>query len=615
MNKKLPVTMVAIAMLFISTARANLEVNAGARGEGIGFAYSAIADDAFGVLHNPAGIAFSQGWQVQLQYLRPTEYGYSAYLESPYSGLAAIRFHDERFGALAFNAFQSGSTAEPTSITTINAVNLGYARKLASFAAFGLGTKYQFETNYGKRKAFDLDLGVNINPTPNFTLALAGENILRSEMTPTWLNQEAHLDRKARASVAFGIPFGNNLGFLLAGYQAAETQGQSTRWNSLYNFGSEWWFGILSKVSFGLRGGYAFGKAEYNSTTGDYKRIHAGVSFNLDLGGRDMRLDYGLRTFPFESDENFAVDQFISFSYGFGGVPQQNRKTKQDFADIQTPSFEPTKPPDKQPVGMKSVPVEIKPQAIPAPVSESPKPTTVSEPDLTIKPTALPETAKPMTEPTPTQFEPKPVAATGAVPETPKSPKIGEPDQTAKKAAAPETALPTTEQLPKPTAPVEEAKPVVEPPPVLEVAGIDEVQTVEPTKNMPPPIIENMQPAKIEPNPADYMKLAVSLDVSDISMMGEKRIVFYIRPERVVKLTSWKLYILKSKLKDWSESKLEADAIHYIEGKGIPPINVIWNGTLRNGGHAPAGKYHFILTGIDKTGQRYISGWCKFGLN
>mgnify|MGYP000048469682 CR=1 FL=1 len=660
MNKKLLVTTVAVAMAFVSATGNNLEVNAGARGEGIGFAYSAIADDAFGALHNPAGIASSQGWQIQFQYLRPTEYGYSTYLESPYSGLAAARYNDEKLGSLAFNAFQSGSTAEPTSITTTNTVNIGYARKLASFAAFGLGTKYQFETNYGKRKAFDLDAGINIIPTSNLTLALTGENILRSELTPTWLNQTTYLDRKARAAVAFSIPFGNNLGFLLAGYQATETDGQNSRWNSLYNLGSEWWFGTLSKLSFGLRGGYTMGKAEYNSMDSDYKRLHAGFSFNLDLGGRDMRLDYGIRTFPFDTEEDFAIDQFISFSYGFGGLPQQNRKTKQDYANLQTPPFEPTKPSAERASGKEPVQAELKPSVAHAPISQTPKSPEFSEPYPASKPTALPESTKPIgvpTPPAPVQIEPKPTSTAAPAPETPKPPEVSKPDLTAKPATSPETTKPTNEppqqpipaqvepkpasvavpvpETPKPpeigqiepaAGPIaeqplkpetarEDKKQIPEPPPILEVAQVDEVRPVEPTRNAPPNAAGNLNLAPIEPNPADYLKLAMGLEASNISTMGEKRIVFYIRPERVVKLTSWRLYILKAKLKDWSESKLEADAVHIVEGKGIPPINVIWNGSLKDGRQAPAGKYHFVITGIDRFGQRYISDWCKFGLN
>lgn len=660
MNRKLLVTTVAVAMAFVSATGNNLEVNAGARGEGIGFAYSAIADDAFGALHNPAGIAFSPGWQIQLQYLRPTEYGYSTYLESPYSGLAAARYHDEKFGSLAFNAFQSGSTAEPTSITTTNTVNIGYGRRLASFAAFGLGTKYQFETNYGKRKAFDLDFGVNLVPTSNLTLALTGENILRSELTPTWLNQPTYLDRKVRAAVAFSIPFGHNLGFLLAGYQASETDGQDSRWNSLYNFGSEWWFGTQSKFTFGLRGGYTMGKAEYNSVDSDYKRLHAGFSFNLDLGGRDMRLDYGIRSFPFDAAENFAIDQFISFSYGFGGVPQQNRKTQQDYTNLRTLPVEPTKPVAGQLPGREPVQPEPKPSVAHIPTSQTPKSSEYSESEQASKPTVLPETSKPIggpIPPAPVQVESKPAIVAAPARETPKPPETDQPDPMVKPVTLPEPTKPTmetpqpptsarvepkpasmivpaaetpkppeigqiepatgpiTEQPLKPATTQEDKKQLPEPPPVLEVAQIDEVRPDEPAGNAPPNAAASLAPAQVEPNPADYLKLTMGLDVSDISMMGEKRIVFYIRPERVVKLTSWRLYILKAKLKDWSESRLETDAVHIVEGKGIPPINIIWNGLLKDGRQAPSGKYHFVITGIDRFGQRYISDWCKFGLN
>jgi hypothetical protein len=166
--------------------------------------------------------------------------------------------------------------------------------------------------------------------------------------------------------------------------------------------------------------------------------------------------------------------------------------------------------------------------------------------------------------------------------------------------------------------------------PIVHGQGESAMQPVNPPAAKPAPLLaqntEELAPIESKPIPAitpvqqqpvtaaDYMKLELGLDVSDISIAGETRIVFYLRPVRVVKLTTWKLYIFKARLKDWDEQKAEAFAVHTITGKGIPPINVIWNGLLAEGRMVPSGKYYFIMAGQDKFGQRFISDWCKFAI-
>ena len=71
---------------------AGFDNTTGARGEGIGFSYSVLAEGPFGALYNPAGPAFVKGWQTQFQYYRPTAYGLPSLTESPYGGLAGLNY-------------------------------------------------------------------------------------------------------------------------------------------------------------------------------------------------------------------------------------------------------------------------------------------------------------------------------------------------------------------------------------------------------------------------------------------------------------------------------------------------------------------------------------------
>ena len=104
------------------------------------------------------------------------------------------------------------------------------------------------------------------------------------------------------------------------------------------------------------------------------------------------------------------------------------------------------------------------------------------------------------------------------------------------------------------------------------------------------------------------------MDVADISSMNFKRIVFYLRPQRIIKTNSWKLYVFKAKIKNWSEEGINRWALKVIEGKGLPPINVVWNGISRDGTLLPAGKYYYIMTAEDVEGQYFATKWHKFKL-
>jgi len=492
---------------------AGIDNQIGARGQGIGFSFSTLADEPFGALFNPAGIAFNKGWQTQLQYARPTRYGFTIEKESPYYGLVGANYHFERIGNLAFNFNQIGSTSDPTTVTTVSVAALSYARLLAPSLAAGATAKYTFETNFGERKAVDFDLGFSYRPNANYAVAAVAENLLKAKYTPDWNHSTLHLDRNFRVSGGYFVPLNNVSGAFLAGWQMNQTGETETVSSSLVNFGAEWWFGTNSNIAFGIRGGYTTGQAvlNLNGEKEDYSRMHAGLSLDFNVAGRDLRLDYGFRNYPFEGNDELNADHTFAMSYGFGGVPSYGKQHNQEKARAA----------NKEPMKVSPLP------------------------------------------PPPAQSQNQPVAPVTVAPVTPPT----------------EQAVPATPEVTPPTAP------------------------------------SGTMPAYQRPETGEYLELSLNLDVSDISMGEDRRIIFYLRPVKVVKLTSWKLFVFKAKLKDWSEEKAQAFSLHEIEGKGIPPINVIWNGLLNDGMMVPSGKYYFVLTGEDKFGQRYLSEWCKFTIN
>jgi hypothetical protein len=511
MNRNLPILILTIALALSAACYAGIDNQIGARGQGIGLSFSALADEPFGALFNPAGIAFSQGWQTQIQYSRPTRYGFTIEEESPYYGMVGANYRLNRIGNLAFNFNQVGSTSNPTTVTTTSAASLSYARLLMPTLSGGASIKYMFETNFSERKAVDFDLGVSYRPDANYTVSAAAENILNSKYTPDWHNTTQHMDRNYRVSGGYFIPLNNITGAVLAGWQMTQGGEAKTISTSLMNFGTEWWIGTNSNFAIGVRGGYTTGQAVLNEQKEDYSRLHAGLSLDFNVAGRDMRLDYGFRTYPFEGNDEMNADHTFALSYGFGGVPDYGKKRNNEAKQVA--HHEQTK------------------------VSPLPPP--------------------------PAESQTQPVAPVTIAPVTP---------------------------------PVEQVAPVT------------------PQVNVPATPTGSM-PAYQRPETGEYLKLSLNLDVSDISMGEDRRIIFYLRPVKIVKLTSWKLFIFKARLKDWSEEKAQAFSLHEIEGKGIPPINVIWNGVLNDGMMVPSGKYYFVLSGEDKFGQKYLSDWCKFGIN
>jgi hypothetical protein len=130
--------------------------------------------------------------------------------------------------------------------------------------------------------------------------------------------------------------------------------------------------------------------------------------------------------------------------------------------------------------------------------------------------------------------------------------------------------------------------------------------------------IEDVEAPKVDKDTdfqvGDVRMLNVEMEVSDISSMDLKRVVFYVRPQQVVKTTSWRLYIFKAKIKTWSDDEANRWALRIIEGKGVPPINIIWDGLDSKGELISTGKYYFLMTAIDIKGDHYATDWFNFKL-
>ena len=179
---------------------------------------------------------------------------------------------------------------------------------------------------------------------------------------------------------------------------------------------------------------------------------------------------------------------------------------------------------------------------------------------------------------------------------------------------------------------VAEQKPVIEAAP--ELLKVDSTQAVPPLPKIEPqnPEVSRVEPPQISKptlkesearrlknkdtdfNNADVKLFNVEIEASDLSSLDLKRIVFNIRPQQIIKSTRWTLYIFNAKVKTWSESEVNRWALKAINGKGVPPLNVIWDGTDSKGKPVARGKYYCLMTATDIDGQQYASDWYNLKL-
>lgn len=483
--------MVAVLLAqFLFTAAYSADFLTSARGGGIGFSYFVLGDDPSGALYNPAALGFREGWQSQFMYNKRNNYGYLSADEDPYYGLLGVAFNKPEWGSFAFNSMQSGSINDVSSIPTINHFTFSFGREFWTGLSMGTSVKYLDEYGYSERSAFDFDWGFTYRTSANIILAGSAENIAHSKLTPAYMGIAERLPRRERLGGAYIMESDNfQAAFLLAGQleQSGITQNHTT---FLTNIGTEWWFNQYGQFSFGARMGYSIGKGVIYDFKDDYNSFAGGISLNYKIGTNDIRLDYSLETFPFEtSDGSTPLNHYMAISFGWGGVPNYHGD---------------------------------------------------------------------------------------------------------------ETSIRYTENPP-----IEESQPTLTRPAVEE----EEVEEEEIPRTNDNPIDRDTNF-----DISTFERYDVEMDVSDISTMDAKRIVFYLRPQKLLNTNSWKLYVFKAKIKKWNEMEIERWALKIIEGKGIPPINVVWDGVSGDGRLLPSGKYYFILTAVDQQGRNFATGWKKFDI-
>ena len=255
-----------------TTGLAFLKVGAGARGVGMGEAYSAVVTDASATYWNPAGLAA----QEKSEFV----FTHNKWLQEINNEFAAVSFHikSHAFGISVMTQNiggierRTGPTEEP--LGEFNAHNvmagISYARYLAHNFAVGITAKFLYEKIYVEESA-----GAAV--VPGLTAGFALQNFgFVSELE----NESSKLPRMVRVGAAYLLP----REVLQGKFIVATDVVQVFEGTSHVNLGAEY----LLKNMFAFRIGYQTGY--------DDKDIHTGVGFYFSR----YRLNYAF--VPFSSD-------------------------------------------------------------------------------------------------------------------------------------------------------------------------------------------------------------------------------------------------------------------------------------------------------------------------
>lgn len=300
-----------------------------ARATGMG-AFVGVADEPCGVFYNPAGLSQLKNMQLSFLYAKRTKHGF-AENENPYlfSGVSTFWFSKKLTVGIA--GLQKGSWSEPTGIVTNNIGLVTLSYELSSKVSFGINNKFLYNSNFGKKKGYDFDLGILYHPFNKFSLGLVGEDILAEDMTNDNKVVFDYPTREMKLGFAYKVGTEKKSTLLAFDLILKEKTKPKTKHYNLYSFGLEEWFS-----NFGFRLGYTFGK-EFGKDFGQ-----PSFGFSLKIKGENtIRLDYSFQKYPYDNAKMTTGDHRIGLTYIFGNFkkPIFEKRPKPQKEKIQKPVF------------------------------------------------------------------------------------------------------------------------------------------------------------------------------------------------------------------------------------------------------------------------------------
>jgi len=312
------VKIISCSLLFLSLAWFNLtysydNLGYGARATGMG-AFIGLADDPSAIFYNPAGIAQLERPQIYFMYDKISKFSFGEY-ENPYllSGVGVYPLNHKL--RLFVGGTQKGSWADPTGIVTNNTGVMGVAGWVIPDLSLGLNGKFLYNSNYGDKKGFDLDLGLFYRVSPKFSFGIALENVLATDMTPDNGDILGYAVREGKLGLAYHFDWERYSTILAWDLRLKNSVEPESKTYTLSSFGVEEWILTGNSISFGLRGGYTFGK-QYEQ---DLNQPSFGFSIRYKGESQTFQLDYSFQKYLYKSDQSLTGDHRVSFSVILGG--------------------------------------------------------------------------------------------------------------------------------------------------------------------------------------------------------------------------------------------------------------------------------------------------------
>ncbi|MDP3024969.1 MAG: hypothetical protein Q8O10_05490 [candidate division Zixibacteria bacterium] len=534
----------------------------GVRATGMG-AFVGLADDPSAIFYNPAGIAQLERPQLYLMYDKISKFTIGEN-ENPYllSGVGVYPLNDKlRF---FLGGSQKGSLANPTNVVTNNVGIIGLAGWLAQDFSLGVNGKFLYNSNYGKKKGVDLDLGLFYRFSPKFSVGVALENLLATDMIPDNGDTLGYAIREGKIGFAYHFDMERYSTILAWDIRVKNSTKPKNKSYTLSSLGIEEWILTGNSVSFGLRGGYTFGK-QFEQ---DIKQPSFGLSLRYNGGSQTFQLDYSFQKYPYKAPQSSTGDHRVSLSIAFGGKNGSNHE-----------------------YARKDTVKRFQIQTIPAP------PVTASSNQI-IPPEKKTEEK---VVPPATATEPKVI-----VPEK----KAEEKKQA--KVTAPEKPVVVPEKKAEETKLTQATS--TETPVIVPEKKTEEQKLTQVIPQENPVIIPENKTEEKKPIPVmTFQTFNLSSSVEELSSGRNRSIMFLLKPDFEEQIDYWRLYVCQDKPSGYEIDQLKPVLLKAVEGKGVPSSGIIWD-CRYNGQKLKKGTYYYAMELVDSNGQRYFSQWKSFKL-
>ena len=284
-----------------------------ARATGMGNAFVGIADDPSAIFYNPAGLARLKTWHVSLLYDKKSKYGLTDN-ENPFLASGVVIFPIRKNFCVGASGCQTGSWSNPTQVVTNNIGQLSLSAQMNDRISLGFSGKFFYNSNFGKKKGADFDLGILYQPQKSFSVGIVGENLLATDMRPEVSEKSSlfgYSTRKGKIGLSYVYDDKGFLTNIAFDFVLKDVQQPMQKTYTQESFGIEHWIFNQKKTSFALRGGYTLGK--------DYELDYKQPAFGLGIrhSGKEilMQIDYSWQKYPYQTTDRFAGDHRISFTF------------------------------------------------------------------------------------------------------------------------------------------------------------------------------------------------------------------------------------------------------------------------------------------------------------